>query len=292
MAVAGLACLGPLLTALGAEGEMRGYARDYAVVILASTLVGTGFSSLMRAEGRLRFATMQWVVPVLVQIVLDPVLIYGFGMGVRGAALGTAGGQAVSAAMALWFFFWQRDRPYRVRAAHLLPHWPTLRSLLAVGAPSMLAGLGATALTLLVNNLLGAAAAVTAYAVAARVQVFAVMPQQGISMGMQPIVGFNTGRARADRVVRTRTLALRTTLAYSAAAAALTALLAGPITTALLGTASPRPRPRCGSSRSASPPPGCRCWSPRTSRPSAPRGPRTSSPSAHFWSSRSPPCWR
>lgn len=238
MTVVGLACLEPLLTALGAEGGMRGYARDYAVVILATTLVGTGFSSLMRAEGRLRFATMQWVVPVLVQIVLDPVLIYGFDMGVRGAALGTAGGQAVSAAMALWFFFWQRERPYRVRAAHLLPHWPTLRALLGVGSPSMLAGLGATALTLLVNNLLVTAAAVTAYAVAARVQVFAVMPQQGISMGMQPIVGFNTGRDQPDRVRRTRVLALRTTVAYSAAAAALTAALAGPITTALLGSPS------------------------------------------------------
>ncbi|MEU6248599.1 MATE family efflux transporter [Glycomyces sp. NPDC047010] len=238
MAIAGLVLLEPLLSALGAEGDMRGYARDYAVLILASTLVGTGFSSLIRAEGRLRFATMQWVVPVLVQIVLDPVLIYGFDMGVRGAALGTAGGQAVSAAMSLWFFFWQRERPYRVRAADLLPHWPTLRSLLAVGAPSMLAGLGATALTLLVNNLL-AGLLITAYAVAARVQVFAVMPQQGISMGMQPIVGFNTGRGRPDRVDRARTLALRTTVAYSAAAAAFAALLAGPITTALLGSPSP-----------------------------------------------------
>lgn len=242
IAVAGLACLEPLLTALGAHGEMRAYAREYAVITLASTLVGTGFSSLVRAEGRLRFATWLWVVPVLVQIALDPILIFGLGLGVRGAAIGTIGGQAVSAAMSLWFFFLQRDRPYRIRAAHLRPHGPTLTALLAVGSPSMLAGLGATLLAVVVNNLLGgigAAAAITAYAVCARVQTFATMPQLGISMGMQPIVGFNAGRAEPDRVHRARTLALRATLLYSAAAAALTALLAEPITSTLLGGPAP-----------------------------------------------------
>ncbi|MQM25594.1 MATE family efflux transporter [Glycomyces albidus] len=242
IAVAGLALLEPLLTALGAHGEMRAYAREYAVVILASTLVGTGFSSLVRAEGRLRFATWLWVAPVLVQIALDPVLIFGLGMGVRGAAVGTAGGQAVSAAMSLWFFFLQRDRPYRIRARHLRPDGRTLGALLAVGSPSMLAGLGATALAVIVNNTLvgiGAAAAVTAYAVCARVQTFATMPQLGISMGMQPIVGFNTGREAPDRVRRARVLALRATLLYGATAAALTAVLAEPITAALLGEPAP-----------------------------------------------------
>ncbi|MFG3338385.1 MATE family efflux transporter [Glycomyces sp. NPDC048151] len=242
VAAAGLALLEPLLDVLGAQGELRGYARDYAVVILASTLVGTGFSSLVRAEGRLRFATMLWVVPVLVQITLDPVLIYGLDMGVRGAALGTAGGQAVSAAMSLWFFFGRRERPYRIRAHHLRPHWPTVRALLAVGSPAMLAGLGATALTLIVNNTLaglGAAAAITAYAACTRIQTFATMPQLGISQGMQPIVGFNAGRGDAGRVLRTRTLALRATLAYSAAAAFLTALFAPQLTTLLLGTPAP-----------------------------------------------------
>lgn len=241
IAAAGLALLDPLLNVLGAQGELRGYARDYAVIILASTLVGTGFSSLVRAEGRLRFATMLWVVPVLVQITLDPILIYGLDMGVRGAALGTTCGQGVSAAMSLWFFFGKRDRPYRIRAAHLCPHWPTIRALLAVGSPSMLAGLGATALALIVNNTLaglGAATAITAYAACTRIQTFAAMPQLGISQGMQPIVGFNAGRGDHGRVRRARTLALRATLIYSAAAAALTVAFADQITALLLGTSS------------------------------------------------------
>jgi putative MATE family efflux protein len=239
ISVAGLAAIEPLLTALGAHGEMRGFARDYAVIILASTLVGTGFSSLVRAEGRLRFATWLWVVPVLVQIVLDPLLIFGLGMGVRGAAVGTVGGQAVSAAMSLWFFFARKDRPYRIGAAQLRPHGPVIRELLAVGSPSMTAGLGATLLALIVNNTLAAAAAVTAYAVCARVQTFATMPHLGIGMGMQPIAGLNTGRGRPDRVHRVRRLALTASLGYGTLAAAAVVLTAGPLTTALLGTPGP-----------------------------------------------------
>ena len=147
----GVLLIDPLLTALGATGPVRADARAYGVIILAGAITGTGFSSLVRAEGRLRFATMLWVLPVITQITLDPILIFGAGMGVRGAAYGTVGGQAVSAGMSVWFFFGQRHRPYRIRGADLKPHGPTLRRLAAVGSPSLLAGLGATLLAALAN---------------------------------------------------------------------------------------------------------------------------------------------
>lgn len=232
VAVAGLLALAPLLTLLGARGAVRGTARDYAVIILAGTLVSTGFSSLVRAEGRMRFSTLLWVIPVLVQITLDPLLIFGCGLGVRGAALGTVGGQAVSAGMSLWFFFLQRRRPYRIRRADLRFHAPTVRALCAVGAPSFLAGFGATLLAVLVNNALaagGGTVALAAYAVCARIQTFVTMPQLGISQGLQPIVGYNAGLGSPARVDRARTLALRATLLYGAAIAAVVILAAGPL---------------------------------------------------------------
>jgi MATE family, multidrug efflux pump len=230
--IIGLAGIEPLLTALGADPGTRGLTRDYTVVLLAGALVSTGFSSLVRAEGRLRFSTMLWVVPVLVQITLDPLLILGLGWGVRGAALGTVGGQAVSAAMSIWFFFVQRERPYRIKGIDLLPYGRTIRSLIGVGAPSFLAGFGATLLAVLVNNTLsrtGGATALAAYAVCARIQTFVMMPQLGISQGLQPIVGYNAGLGRPDRVRRARTLSLRATIAYGGLAAAVVALLAAPL---------------------------------------------------------------
>jgi len=228
----GLAALGPLLTALGAHGALRGPARSYAIVLLAGAIVGTGFSSLVRAEGRMRFSTLLWLIPVLVQILLDPILIFGLHLGVRGAALGTVGGQAVSAGMSLWFFFPQRHRPYRVTLADLRPHASTVRALISVGAPSFLTGIGATALAVLVNATLagtGSATALAAYAVCARIQTFTTMPQTGISQGLQPVVGYNRGRGLPGRVHRARTLALRASVGYGVLAAAVVVLLAGPL---------------------------------------------------------------
>ena len=101
----GLVFLDPLLTVLGAVGETREYAGEYALILLAGTITATGFSALVRAEGRMGFSTLLWVLPVVTQIILDPLLILGLGMRVRGAALGTVGGQTVSMAMSIWFFF-------------------------------------------------------------------------------------------------------------------------------------------------------------------------------------------
>lgn len=179
--------------------------------------MSTGFSSLVRAEGRMRFSTLLWLVPVLVQITLDPLLIFGLHLGVRGAALGTIGGQSVSAAMSVWFFFLQPHRPYRIGRADLRPHAATVRALLDVGAPSFLSGFGATLLAVLVNTTLAHQAGTTAlaaYAVCARIQTFVSMPHLGISQGMQPVVGYNAGQHRPGRVRRTRILALRATLTY------------------------------------------------------------------------------
>lgn len=230
--VLGLLGIEPLLTMLGASGETRGDARDYAIIILAGAIVSTGFSSLVRAEGRMRFSTMLWVVPVLVQITLDPLLIFGLNMGVRGAALGTVGGQTVSAAMSIYFFFLQRMRPYRISKADLRYHGCTVRALFSVGAPSFLAGFGATLLVVLVNNSLaqiGGAIALAAYAICVRIQTFLTMPQLGISQGLQPIVGYNAGRGQYDRVGRAKALSLGATLIYGALIAVVVILLAKPL---------------------------------------------------------------
>ena len=152
--VVGIVSLDPLLTLLGATGPTRAYAYDYGLIILAGAITATGFSSLVRAEGRMAFATLLWAVPVAVQVLLDPLLIFGFDLGVRGAALGTVGGQSVSAGMSMWFFFVQRDRPYRIGLVDLRPHGPTLRETVAVGSPSFLGGLGVTLLAALANRLL------------------------------------------------------------------------------------------------------------------------------------------
>ncbi|MFE2560542.1 MATE family efflux transporter [Streptomyces sp. NPDC059352] len=230
--VAGLVFIDPFLDMLGARGPLHEYARQYAVILLCGSLAYTGFSSLVRAEGRVGFSTRMWIGAIVVQIILDPLLIFGFDLGVSGAALGTVGGQTVSAVMSWWFFFLQRERPYRVRLADLRPHAATLRTLVGIGLPSFLANIGLTVLAVLVNDTLavtGGAIALIAYAVCSRLQTFAVMPHTGISQGLQPIVGYNAGRGLTARVARTRTLALCASLVYGAATAILLTVLAKPL---------------------------------------------------------------
>jgi putative MATE family efflux protein len=230
--VIGLFKLNLLLTMLGARGALLGPARAYAIVLLSGAIVSTGFSSLVRAEGRMRFSTLLWVVTVLVQIALDPVLIFGLHLGVRGAAFGIVGGQAVSAAMSTWFFFLRRDRSYRITFADLLPHGGTVRSLLGIGAPSFLTGIGATVLAVLVNATLahvGSAAILGAYAVCTRIRTFVTTPQLGISQGLQPVVGYSHGLAQPERVRRALTLALRATVLYGVLVLASVILLARPM---------------------------------------------------------------
>lgn len=230
--VAGLVFIDPLLDVLGATGSLHEDARQYAVILLCGSLSYTGFSSLVRAEGRVGFSTRMWIGAIVVQIVLDPLLIFGLDLGVSGAAWGTVGGQTVSAVMSWWFFFARRERPYRVRLADLRPHALTLRTLVGIGLPSFLANIGLTVLAVLVNSTLavtGGAMALTAYVVCSRLQTFAVMPHTGMSQGLQPIVSYNAGRGLDTRVARTRALALRASLVYGAATAILLTVLAEPL---------------------------------------------------------------
>lgn len=151
--------------------------------------------------------------------------------GVGETALATVGGQAVSAVMAVWFFFIQPKRPYRMGWRHLVPRLDVLRSIIGIGAPSFLAGLGATLLMVLVNASLAAVSAglLAAWAVCSRVQTFASMPQTGIAQGLQPIVSYNMGSGAPHRVDRTRSLALRASLVYGAVVATVVVLAAEPI---------------------------------------------------------------
>jgi putative MATE family efflux protein len=230
--ISGVLLLDPLLNLLGATAATHGYAHDYGQILLAGSVTATGFSSLVRAEGRMRFSTLLWVVPVLTQISLDPLLIFGLGLGVRGAALGTVGGQTVSAGMSVWFFFAQRERPYRVTATDLRPHGPTLRELVGIGSPTFLAGFGTTLLAAVANTLLIAAGgplALAGFALCTRIGIFATMPQTGIAQGLQPVVGYNAGRGLTKRVERATGLTLWATVLYGCAACGAVLAFADPL---------------------------------------------------------------
>lgn len=232
--VLGLVFMDPLLDLLGAHGETRDYAREYATILLIGCIASTGFSSLVRAEGRIRFSTLMWVSAVLIQITLDPLFIFVFDMGVAGAAWGTVAGQAFSALLSFWFFFLQKDRAYPISVADLAIVPRVASRIIAVGAPTFLAGFGAMVLAILINNRIEASgvavvSALAGFAVASRLQTFATMPMTGLAQGLAPVIAYNTGAGLLERVGQARKIAIGSAFGYGVAIAAVIAMLARPL---------------------------------------------------------------
>ena len=105
----GLLFLNPLLSLLGCTVEIYPYAAEYGRIMLLGTICSTGFSGVMRAGGDTLYSTLQWCCPVLINMALDPVLIYGFQMGITGAALATVCAQMFSLLCSIYYFFKNKE---------------------------------------------------------------------------------------------------------------------------------------------------------------------------------------
>lgn len=156
---AGLIFLDPLLGLLGCTSEIYPYAVDYGRIMLLSTVVSTGFSGIMRAQGDIGYSTLQWSGPVLINLVLDPVFIYGFRWGISGAALATLIVQLFSAANSVYYFFFRKKTPCRVTIRDIRWNAPVCREIVSVGLPAFLGSLGGSLVGMLGNQVLGAVAA-------------------------------------------------------------------------------------------------------------------------------------
>ena len=197
---AGLLWLDELLHFMGVTDTLMPYARIYTKIILLGAVTSTGFSSIIRAEGSSRYAMYIWVIPMGANIMLDCTLIFGFQMGVVGAAVGTVAGQGISMAMSIYYLI-----------------------------PSFLQLCGQSVALIIVNQFLrryGGDLAITSYGIVNRIVVFFLFPVQGIAQGLQPVIGYNKGAGREDRVRKALRTASVMTEIYGIAAYLLTIFLA------------------------------------------------------------------
>lgn len=190
----GLVLLEPLLTLLGATSDTWQYARDYSTVILAGAITSTAFSSLIRAEGNAKFAMYLWLLPVLVNILLDAAFIFLVKWGTFGAALATVSAQCISCLMSLWFFFFKPNRDYKINLRHFRPHFELMREIVLVGIPSFFQQITTSISTIVLNRMLaalGGANAIAGFGYASRIHILLVIPFSGIAQGAQPVIGYN-----------------------------------------------------------------------------------------------------
>ena len=204
---AALVFLDPILYFFGASDATIGYARDYMTIILLSNVVThmyLGLNAVLRASGHRRKSMYATINTVLINTVLDPLFIYGFGWGIRGAAVATVAAQVISLAWQFRILSDRRELLHFRRGIYRL-QGKIVRNVLAIGMSPFLMNLAACFIVILINKGLkqyGGDLMIGAYGIVNRLAFFFVMIVMGLNQGMQPIAGYNFGARQYDRVLR------------------------------------------------------------------------------------------
>ena len=206
-----------LLLAFGASENTISYATDYMHIYAFGTLfvqLTLGMNAFITAQGFTTFSMVSVLIGAVCNIVLDPVFIFVFHMGVRGAALATVISQAIST---LWvvLFLCGKKTQLHLRKKHLHLEAKVVLPCIALGLAAFIMQSSESIVTVCFNSSLlryGGDIAVGAMTILTSVMQFAMLPLQGIAQGAQPISSYNYGAKNADRVKKTFRLLLITCL--------------------------------------------------------------------------------
>lgn len=197
--------LDPILVAFGASEEVLPYAKAYMEIILFGTIfqvVSMGMNNFVRADAKPRLAMMTMIIGAVTNIILDALFVFGFKMGMEGAALATIISQALSMSWTLLYFF-RRSTLNRIRLVDLIPKIYILTTVISFGIPGFLLQLSSSVLNLTINKTLlkyGGDNAVSAMGIVNSVQTFVMMPIFGLNQGLKPIVSYNFGAKQYERI--------------------------------------------------------------------------------------------
>ena len=203
IAVAGFFLMDPLLRFFGSTDTILPYAKDYYRFILLGTpfiMCCFTMNNQMRHQGNALLSMIGIASGAILNVALDPILIFGFGLGIRGAGLATAISQAVS--FTIMLSICGKKGGIKIRFGNFRPSWNTYREINAGGLPS-LARQGLMSVAAICLNQTAAAygdEAVAAFSVVSRIAMLAGAAMIGYGQGFQPVCGFNYGAGRYDRV--------------------------------------------------------------------------------------------
>ena len=212
--------LEPILWAFGASSNTIGYAMEYMGVYVWGTVfvqISLGMNMFITSQGFAKTSMFTVVIGAALNIALDPVFIFVFDLGVRGAAIATVLSQAVSAVWVMLFLTGRRTT-LKVRARCMVLRWKVLLPVLALGVSPFIMQSTESLLSVVLNTSLlkyGGDVAVGAYTVIASIMQVIHLPLQGLTQGAQPITSFNYGAGNMDRVRKSVRLLLTCCLTYS-----------------------------------------------------------------------------
>lgn len=209
-----------LLLAFGASENTIAYAVDYMNVYAIGTIfvqLTLGMNSFITAQGFTKISMISVVIGAVINIILDPIFIFAFDMGVKGAALATIISQAVSCVWVLRFLC-SKNSLLRLKKQHLRLDFKVILPCIALGTAAFVMQASESVISVCFNSSLlryGGDIAVGAMTILTSVMQFAMLPLQGIAQGAQPITSYNYGAKNADRVRKTFRILLITCLTYS-----------------------------------------------------------------------------
>ena len=199
--------LDPILYFFGGSDATVGYARDYMVVILLGNVVThlyLGLNAVLRSAGHPQKAMVATIATVVINTILDPVFIYGFGWGIQGAAIATITAQVIALAWQFKLFSNKEELLHFHKGIFRLKKKIVVDSL-AIGMAPFLMNLAACFIVILINQGLqhhGGDLAIGAFGIVNRLVFLFVMIVMGLNQGMQPIAGYNYGAKQYPRVTK------------------------------------------------------------------------------------------
>lgn len=209
-----------MLMLFGASENTIGYALDYMRIYAIGTIfvqLSLGLNAFITAQGFAKISMLTVTIGAVANIILDPILIFGFGMGVKGAALATIISQAISAVWVLRFLLSKKSL-LTIKKEYLKIDLNIFLPCVALGLSPFVMQATESILVITFNSSLqryGGDLAVGAMTILSSVMQFSILPIMGLTQGAQPIISYNYGAKNLSRVKDTFILLLKSTLVYS-----------------------------------------------------------------------------
>ena len=205
--------LDPILYFFGASADTIDYARDYMLIILAGNVFSHmyfGLNAVLRASGHPQKAMYATINTVVINTLLDPLFIYVFDWGIRGAAIATIIAQVISL---IWQFKILTDKNELLHLRRGIYHLQSkiVKNIIAIGLSPFCMNVASCFIVIFINKGLkeyDGDLAIGAYGIVNRLVFICVMIVMGITQGMQPIAGYNYGAQQFDRVTRVLKLSI------------------------------------------------------------------------------------
>ncbi len=185
--------------------------------------------SILQGSGNMIFPLFSQIAGAASVLILDPLLILVFHLGVRGAALASGCAQIVSMAVGLFGVFVKNRKNLPVTLRSFRPEWKVIKDILAVGVPSALTQATTSIVGGIINKVISryGSVAISVYGGYSKISTFGVLPVFGVTRGMTPILGYSYGAKNRDRFLQTRRIAIFTAFCISSLAGLFFVLLPG-----------------------------------------------------------------